>query len=68
MSVLERDVVPCYYHRNQKGTCELWLGRVKHALRTLAWRYNSDRMVIDYARRLYVPASRTSTAEMPGPG
>jgi glucan phosphorylase len=35
---------------------------VKHALKTLAWRYNADRMVIDYTRRMYLPASRTETA------
>jgi starch phosphorylase len=65
LDVLEREVVPCFYDRNDKGIPERWLARVKHALKTLAWRYNSDRMVVDYARRLYVPASRTSTAEVP---
>jgi starch phosphorylase len=38
---------------------------VKHALKTLAWRYNSDRMVMDYTRHMYLPASRGETARMP---
>lgn len=65
LNVLEREGVPCFYERNADGIPERWLARVKHALQTLGWRYNSDRMVIDYARRLYVPASKTSTAEEP---
>lgn len=68
LEVLESQVIPCFYDRNGQGVPQRWLRRVKHALKTLAWRYNSDRMVIDYAKRLYVPASRTSTAELPGAG
>jgi hypothetical protein len=37
---------------------------VKRALKTLAWRYNAARMVIDYAEKAYLPASRTTTAEV----
>lgn len=66
LDVLERQVVPCYYDHSPEDLPVRWLARVKHALKTLAWRYNSDRMVIDYARRLYIPASKTSTAEAPG--
>jgi starch phosphorylase len=43
-----------------------WFRRVKRALRTLGWRYNSDRMVMDYARLAYVPASGTGTAHVIG--
>lgn len=68
LRVLEQEVVPCYYNRGS-GDGQIprqWLGRVKHALRTLAWRYNSDRMVMDYARLAYVPASGTGTAHVVG--
>jgi len=41
---------------------------VKRALKTLAWRYNADRMVMDYTRHMYLPASRTQTAHMPAQG
>jgi glucan phosphorylase len=41
-----------------------WLERVKHALRTLVWRYNSDRMVRDYARLAYSRAAATTTSEL----
>jgi starch phosphorylase len=60
--VLKHQVIPLYYER-EAGRIPLgWLRMVKHALMTLAWRYNADRMVIDYTRRMYLPASRTETA------
>jgi starch phosphorylase len=37
---------------------------VKHALKTLAWQYNADRMVMDYTRNMYLPASRTRTTSL----
>ncbi len=66
LRVLEEDIVPIYYERDDGRVPRKWLGRVKHALRTLAWRYNSDRMVMDYARLAYVPASGTGTAQVVG--
>ncbi len=61
--VMANEVIPLFYRRDTGNVPIEWLKRVKHALRTLAWRYNSDRMVIDYARNLYLPASRSLTAE-----
>jgi starch phosphorylase len=66
LKVLQEEVVPCYYDGVVDGVPTLWLARVKRALRTLAWRYNSDRMVMDYARLAYVPASGTGTAHVIG--
>ena len=66
IEVLQNEVVPCYYGSRVNGVPEEWLGRVKRALRTLGWRYNSDRMVMDYARLAYVPASGTGTAHVVG--
>jgi starch phosphorylase len=30
---------------------------MKRSVRTLGWRFNSDRMVMDYARQCYLPAA-----------
>ena len=57
-------VIPLYYAREGQRVPIAWLRMVKHALTTLAWRYNADRMVIDYTRRMYLPASRTQTAHI----
>jgi starch phosphorylase len=58
---LSNQIIPLYYTRDGRVPLP-WLRMVKHALTTLAWRYNADRMVIDYTRRMYMPASRTQTA------
>ena len=64
LDTLEHQVVPLYYDR--QGALPLaWLQMVKHALRTLGWRYNADRMVMDYTQLMYLPASRTQTAHIP---
>jgi len=59
--VLERRVVPLFYERNGQQVPMEWLRMVKHALKTLAFRYNADRMVMSYARHMYLPASGTQT-------
>ena len=62
--VLEEKVVPLYYQRDERGIPRAWLGRVKTALARLGYRYNSDRMVADYATLLYAPAAGTVSAEI----
>ncbi len=61
--VLEGQVAPLYYERNDDGFSERWIERVKTAIMTLAWRYNSDRMVKDYVQMMYLPASMTETSD-----
>ncbi len=61
--VLENEVVPLFYVRDEHGAPMQWLERAKHALATLGYRFNADRMVKDYARGMYLPASNTPSAE-----
>ncbi|HVG06797.1 MAG TPA: alpha-glucan family phosphorylase [Thermoanaerobaculia bacterium] len=63
---LEREVVPLYYDRDAEGIPRAWIRRVKRAIRTLAWRYNADRMVKDYVEECYLPAAGAETCRMPG--
>ena len=65
LDVLEQQVVPLYYDRDGQQLPMGWLRMVKHALVTLGFRYNADRMVMDYTRHMYLPASGTETARMP---
>jgi starch phosphorylase len=55
--VLRDEVVPLYYHRDQDGLPRGWIKRMKRTIRTLGWRFNADRMVMDYALHCYVPAA-----------
>ena len=37
--------------------------RIKRSMTTLAWRFNTDRMLMDYAERFYLPAAGVQLAE-----
>ena len=50
---LESEVVPLYYDRDDDGIPRNWIAMMKHAIQTLAPQYNSDRMVEEYASRIY---------------
>jgi starch phosphorylase len=52
-SVLEQQVVPVYYDRDSDGLPRKWVAMMKNSIATLAPEFNSDRMVAEYARRIY---------------
>lgn len=51
--VLEQEVVPLYYDRDSDGLPRKWIAMMKHSIATLAPQFNSDRMVREYAQRIY---------------
>jgi len=55
--VLREEVIPLYYQRDQYGLPRGWIKRMKRTIRTLGWRFNADRMVMDYVLKCYVPAA-----------
>jgi starch phosphorylase len=55
--LLEREVVPLYYERDDRGTPLKWLERSKDAIASVAPAFNAQRMVKDYVRNYYAPAS-----------
>jgi starch phosphorylase len=57
MKVLAEEVLPLYYRRDQDDLPQEWIARMKRSVRTLGWRFNADRMVMDYVRETYVPAA-----------
>jgi len=54
-SVLENEVVPLYYERDGRGVPRGWIARIKSAIRSLAWRFNANRMLMQYAGECYLP-------------
>jgi starch phosphorylase len=54
---LEKCVIPLYYDRGRDGIPHAWIAYMKRAIRTLGWRFNADRMVMDYVRHCYLPAA-----------
>ncbi len=55
--ILENKIVPMFYNRDAAGYSHEWLQMQKNALRTLAWRFSSHRMVSEYVTHCYIPAA-----------
>jgi len=62
--VLREEVIPLYYQRDRDGLPRGWIKRMKRAIRTLGWRFNADRMVMDYTLKCYVPAVGGTSSDM----
>ena len=62
--VLQEEVIPLYYQRDQDGLPRGWIQRMKRTIRTLGWRFNADRMVMDYTLKCYVPAAGGTSSDM----
>jgi glycogen phosphorylase len=59
--ILENQVVPLFYNRNAADIPMGWVERQKNSICSLAWRYNADRMVMDYTRHCYMEAAEGAT-------
>jgi phosphorylase/glycogen(starch) synthase len=51
-------VIPLYYDREMSGLPEKWIAMIKRSMQTLIPRFNTDRMLVDYYRDLYLPTAR----------
>ena len=57
--VLEQQVVPLYYDRDAAELPRKWIAMMKNSIATLVPEFNSDRMVEEYARRIYTQPLRS---------
>jgi len=62
--VLQDEVIPLYYQRDRDGLPRGWIKRMKRTIRTLGWRFNANRMVMDYTLKCYVPAAGGTSSNM----
>lgn len=62
--VLRDELIPLYYQRDKDGLPRGWIKRMKRTIRTLGWRFNADRMVMDYTQKCYIPAAGGTSSEM----
>jgi starch phosphorylase len=58
--LVEKSVASRYYDRGEDGVPTRWVQMVRHTLRSLGPKVLATRMVSEYVRRLYVPASESS--------
>jgi len=55
--ILENDVVPLFYDRDDSGLPRGWLAKMKASMKLLSPVYSTNRMVAEYAERFYIPAA-----------
>ena len=55
--LLEREVVPLYYERDEHGTPRRWLQRAKASIASVTPRFNARHMLKTYVSNCYAPAS-----------
>jgi starch phosphorylase len=65
--VVEREVVPLFYDRDEDGIPHGWLARVKASLRSIGPRFSAARMMDDYVRVAYRPDDAPTDAPGSGP-
>ena len=61
---LHDELIPLYYQRDLDGLPRGWIKRMKRTIRTLGWRFNADRMVMDYTQKCYIPAAGGTSSEI----
>jgi starch phosphorylase len=52
--LLEEEVAPAFYERDEQGIPRRWVRMMKRAIETLVPAFNSDRMVRDYTQQIYL--------------
>ena len=57
-NLLEQEVVPEFYNRNEKGIPVAWISRMKESMASLTPRFSADRSVREYTEQHYIPAAR----------
>jgi starch phosphorylase len=55
--LLEREVIPRFYERDEKGTPSKWLHRVRESMATLTPEFSATRAIREYTEDHYLPAA-----------
>ena len=66
--LLEREVVPEYYTRDDRGIPAAWVRRVRESMARLTPRFSADRAVREYTERHYLPAATAYTSRAANEG
>jgi starch phosphorylase len=57
-NILEREVIPLFYHREEDGLPRRWLRMMKNSMRKLCPVFNTNRVVHEYTERFYLSSAR----------
>jgi len=58
LDILEYELMPLYYQHEGKGYSAEWVNLSKASMKSIIPRFNAQRMVMDYVRKFYAPATR----------
>jgi starch phosphorylase len=56
-AMLERDVIPAYYKRDEHALPRRWLARIRASMTQLTLRFGAERMLREYTEQVYAPAA-----------
>ena len=57
-NLLENEIVPEFYTRNENGIPVAWIARMRESMAQLTPRFSADRTVREYTEKHYLPASK----------
>ena len=66
--LLEREVVPEFYARDQQGIPTAWTARMRESMAQLMPRFSASRAVREYTESYYLPAASTYLGRAAGQG
>jgi starch phosphorylase len=55
-NLLEQEIIPTYYERGRDGLPREWISLMKNSMRDLGKAFSSQRMLVEYAEKFYLPA------------
>jgi glycogen phosphorylase len=58
-NILEEQVIPEFYDRNEKGIPTRWISRMRESMAQLTPRFSADRTVREYTEQHYLPAAKS---------
>ncbi|MEI6305515.1 MAG: glycosyltransferase family 1 protein [Deltaproteobacteria bacterium] len=54
--LLEKEIIPMYYDRGSDNVPRAWVATMKASMQSLCPVFSTDRMVVEYAQRSYLPS------------
>jgi glycogen phosphorylase len=65
-SILEEELVPEFYDRDEAGLPSRWLGRIRESMAKLAPQFSAGRAIREYAEAHYIPAAASYRSRADG--
>jgi len=57
LTLLEQEVIPSYYQRDDKGLPSAWLARMRESMARLTAKFSANRMLREYTEKHYLTAA-----------